>query len=297
MSKLGMDDLDSWTEEELEDDNRRMAADDRCYDGLWLAAGHNGMMASITEFDFERKQMEDYLDEVKDGITGGTINDHFVKLGGVPLEEIGAVLQERELSVASGVLRRMAEGICPTRIRITRLSNQGTDIEEVRSLKQRGNQAFASKKYHDAIEMYDEALFLFPFEMYISPIEEMEEIVTILSNKAECELRLERLDDCCNTATDALLFDGDHEKTRIRRAKAELAKFSNGSSLAHLVQAMNDLKVILEYPAVTTAGANAARKLNKEAAVLLEQERVKYMKEEPGGDFEFKVHFLRSTCW
>lgn len=289
------DDSDS-TEQRLEEDARRMAADDRCYDGLWLAGGHMGMMVGLSSEDFERDQLEEYLEEVSDGDISGTMDDHFIRIEGVPLEQIAAKLRKRNLCIASGVLRRMAEGDFPVRIRITRLSDEGTSMEEILKLKQQGNGAFASGKYQDAIESYKEALFLFPHDMFIAPIDEMKEVVTILSNEAECELRLERPDDVCQTATDALLFDGDHEKTRIRRAKAELAFFLQGKSLAHLVQARFDLQNVIDCH-TTSTGIDKARKLKKEADSLLEKEMIKYREENPTGDFDIKVRFLNSTCW
>mmetsp|Transcript_26053 Transcript_26053/g.38551 ORF Transcript_26053/g.38551 Transcript_26053/m.38551 type:complete len:359 (-) Transcript_26053:297-1373(-) len=275
------------------------------HDGLWLADGHDGMMMSLTEDDFLEEQDAYFLDDQR-ASNGELIHaDEFAQFP--PLEKLEddqfwVSLRSKKLSVATYVVRRLSEGLCPPLIRIQRMEEDG--VNEMLEFKAKGNQAFGSKDYEKAIEFYEDALnnMNIPRTMFIAPEDQMSLVVNILSNKAECELRLHRYNETCHSATDALSLDGGHEKSRIRRAKAELAlgkQKGGGKSVVILVQANVDLEEVLRNDSGigTDAGIKTAQTLLKAANRCLKTAKDSYLQKNPDTDWDLWVRQLRSTCW
>jgi hypothetical protein len=168
--------------------------------------------------------------------------------------------------------------------------------EEILELKRKGNQAFQETKYREAVELYEDALLCFDPNMFVGPISDMNELVTILSNTAECHLRLEQYNDAGSMATDALMLDASHEKTRIRRAKAELALHKEGSFIS-LIQANLDLQEVLDGPNPSAAAIDKANKLLKEVNSELDREEKRMLSKNPNADWAFIVRQMKVTCW
>jgi len=278
------------------------ASIDENHDGSWLADDYNGMMMSLTDDDFLEAEQEDFLEDQLASNGELIYSDEFVKFP--PLEKIEdesfwGSLRSRKLSVSDFVIRRLTEGLCPPLIRIQRMEESA--MNEMLEFKAKGNMAFASKDYVKAIEFYEVALddIEFPRPMFIAPEEQMSEVITILSNKAECELRLHRYDETCQSATAALLFDGGHEKSRIRRAKAELALGKQkGKSAAMLLQATVDLDEVLrnDSGSSTDVGIKTARTLLKDANRYLKIAKDEFQQKNPDADWDFWSMQIRSTC-
>ena len=116
------------------------------------------------------------------------------------------------------------DNLCPPIVRITRVSEK--EMSEMMQTKRKGNDLFVAGKFEEAYETYQDALTCVCNHMfYIAPTDQVAEVVNILSNQAECSLRLHNYDDAAITATDALVLNSDHDKSRIRRAKAELSLY------------------------------------------------------------------------
>ena len=114
----------------------------------------------------------------------------------------------------------------PPIVRISRIEER--EMEGMITKKKKGNEEFKKHNYKKAIECYELAIMLhFPMRLYIAPSSQMADIVSILSNQAECHLRLKEFREAASVATDALQIDGGHGKTLIRRAKAEIALYKS----------------------------------------------------------------------
>ena len=70
--------------------------------------------------------------------------------------------------------------------------------------------------------------------LFVGRIDQISELVTILSNKSECLLRKYQYEEAIKVATDALIFQSDHLKSRIRRAKGlfQLGKYDRFESVS-----------------------------------------------------------------
>ena len=286
--------------------------DDFAYDGMWPWTGFGGMMVNLAEeFVVSHQELsvgdENYNNE-EDYVVMETIN---------PTDETAIVrlqenLDERGLCMADGVLRRLVEGCCPTKIRIIRL-DEDTTMETLMRLKQEGNQHFVEKGYREAIDCYDAALESIPphqrNRLHVAPKHQIAEIVNILSNKAECLLRKGKYEDAAEVATDALIFDAGHEKSRLRRAKASLetGKYdryeatSRGdgtmSGVAYLVQAIYDLNEILDHPESSREAKSSANKVLIEAEKLLAGAKKKVLSKDPDAEFDMTILKIKSRCW
>ena len=284
--------MNSDTQED--DDDRKMAQDDGCWDGMWLADGLYGMMISLDSNDFCDDETEEFLDDQKEFGLQTQEQDEFLTFPLYGDEEAWAqlqtkVLDPRNLHIADGVIRRLCENNCPPRIRIRKLESE--DMEELMKHKKLGNEAFSKKEYEKAIECYDEALLTIS-NLFVAPKEQVNEVVNVLSNQAECYLRLKQYQDAGAAATDALMFNCSHEKSRLRRAKAEMAI----AGVYYLVQAKVDLESILEEKG-SKAGLKQAKEYLEELEELLEMEKKKYEKKKPDSDWNLYIQILRAKCW
>ena len=128
-------------------------------------------------------------------------------------------------------------------------------------------------------------------------------MVNILSSQAECYLQLGEYENAGQLATYALLFDGQHVKSRVRRAKAELAlaRIDEGRAADYLVQAKIDLETVLVDNPNRKASKfleDSPEKLLREVVIpLLDRERRIYYDGYPGGNWELHVKVLEARCW
>eukprot|EP00956_Cyclotella_meneghiniana_P006850 scaffold9209_cov22-Cyclotella_meneghiniana.AAC.2 len=85
------------------------------------------------------------------------------------------------------------------------------------------NQKFMTGMFKEAFDSYKKALDCVAiYDFYVAPL------------------------NAARVATNALILDSDHEKSRIRRAKAELELYRiDPGSLIYLVQAKHDLEEVL----------------------------------------------------
>ena len=199
------------------------------------------------------------------------------------------ILHPRKLVVASGVMHLCAQNSCPPQLRIRQIPPE--EMKELLAKKVSGNEEFAKQNYIEAIEFYNEALdFLEHF--YVAPAEQVEQVVNVLSNKAECHLRLKQYEDAADVATAALLLDNSHDKSRLRRAKAEMAI----AGASYLIQARVDLKEIVEQHH-SIAGVRQAKEFLSELEEILAMEKRTFESQHPEGDWDQYVRMLEATCW
>ena len=305
--------------------------DDFAYDGMWPFTGFGGMMVRLAEEFVESRQElaeanrsrekadeneQQQQQQQQQQQTGE--DDNFVVLTGIDLSDETSIhrlqenLDERGLRMADGVLRRIVEGCCPPKLQITRL-DEDTTMQRMRSLKKEGNQHFVEKGYREAIDCYDFALESIPIDrrdrLCVAPGDQLDEIVAILSNKAECLLRKFRYEEASEVSTEALIFDNGHQKSRLRRARANLEigmydryeATSRGdgtmTGVAYLVQARNDLDEILENPESTPAGRRAARDVVSKVDKLLAGAKKKVLSKDPDAEWDMTVLKMQSRCW
>ena len=219
-------------------------------------------------------------------------------------EDMAQLLACRGLAMASILLRRMGADIAPPYVRIRWLREW--ERKKILECKKKANEARLFRKYEKAIQLYEGALSYFPARMFVAPIPDRDEMVNILSSQAECYLQLEDYENAGQLATYALLFDGQHVKSRVRRAKAELAlaRIDEELSADYLVQAKIDLETILvdgpssSHSSSSTYLEDSPEKLLKEIVLpLLERERIIYYDGYPGGNWELHVKVLEARCW
>jgi tetratricopeptide (TPR) repeat protein len=281
-----------------DDDSAKMARDDRAWDGNWSSAGLSAMFVELQNPYFEEEQWEDFLEEQKE-ISSLRAEEEFINLD-IPGEDEESwarlhmqVLHPRGLVIASLVMRRVAEGICPKRIRIRKMDD--TEFNELMEHKKAGNEAFSKKRYKEAIEKYEEAL-LMADSSFVAPKSQMDQIVTVISNQAECYLRLKKYKDAGQTATDALLLDSGHAKSRMRRAKAELAI----AGASHLLQAQIDLEEIVNNDGdqKSREGIKQAKEYLEQLDEILQMEKTALL-EKHGSDYDWDlyVRMMKSKCW
>jgi hypothetical protein len=103
---------------------------------------------------------------------------------------IAEFLNRRDLHLACGVFHLFLIGTHPSKIRISRMDP--IEMEGLLRHKKLGNEAFAKKDYERAIECYDDALGAVLTDLYVSPKDQVKEVIDVLSNQAECHLRLKQ---------------------------------------------------------------------------------------------------------
>ena len=204
------------------------------------------MMLGLEESEWFLKDYNEFTDFL--------VEEEFVSLAfDVPNEHnillLKQALIDRNLHIADGVLGVSFEDSCPLQIPTDQMEE--SQINQVIENKQRGHELFEKGNYEDAIRFYVEAYMTFAgLDMPIAPKEHVEQIVAIISSHAECQLRLHIYSDAAETATNALIFMGDHEKSQICRAKVGLAigkqKECKRPSEGHyyFVQARKDLEEV-----------------------------------------------------
>lgn len=285
---------DQFSSLQVEDDNDEEESDeaattnDAHFNGCWMILGFNGMVMTLDEI-YSRELSGEDEEKGQECMDFSSPPEYFI-----------ALADSKNLSIADCVIRRYAEGHCPSRIPITRLSER--DMDEISTAKRQGNQAFQEGLYEKAIELYEEALFCVLGPMLISPSDQQKEVVAVLSNTAECHLRLRQYSDAGQIATQALLLDSGHEKSRIRRAKAEIVLAAAGDikkKSHYLVQAWVDIQTILEdrpIPA-SASGVSTALKMKQDVENRLKKAKKRYLAEHPKADWELVVRVDKSTCW
>jgi len=300
----------------------KIGNNDFAYDGMWPFTGYGGMMVRLAE-DFVKSQNDlvesdprDNADE-NDGDDDGD-DQNFVMLNDIDGTDEAAIFRIQEtldhqgLRMADGVLRRLVEGCCPPKLRITRL-NEDTTMTKLLSLKQEGNRHFSEKGYREAIDCYDAALESVPIhqrdKLHVVPKQQLTELVNLLSNKGESLLRKARYEEAAEVCTEALVFDNGHLKSRLRRAKAgleigtydryEATSRGDGTmkGVAYLVQAKNDLDEILEHPECTHEGRDAVKKVLSRVNKRLEAAKHRVIGKNSDTEWDMTVLKIQSRCW
>uniref|UniRef100_A0A7S0Y8F4 Uncharacterized protein n=1 Tax=Pseudo-nitzschia delicatissima TaxID=44447 RepID=A0A7S0Y8F4_9STRA len=310
----------SFDVEPTTDDSKTNALrnNDFAYDGMWSFTGYGGMMVKLAEdFVKSRKELE-AVDPREENNDEEHDNEIAIDLSEIDITDATAIiriqetLDERGLRMADGVLRRILEGCCPPKLKITRLDEEKT-MRRLLNLKQEGNIHFVEKGYREAIDCYDDALESIPSDqrcsLFVAPKHQITEIINILSNKAECLLRKAKYEEAAEAATEALVFDGSHEKSRLRRAKAclEIGMYdryeatSRGdeslTGVAYLVQAKHDVDEILEDPESTPGGQKAAQKVCESVDKLLAGAKKKVLSKDPTTEWDMTILKIQSRCW
>jgi hypothetical protein len=131
--------------------------------------------------------------------------------------------------------------------------------------KKKGNRDFSRGQYKSALDSYLEAeksLGGAVSGFYLVP-HQRAELVQILSNQAECYLRMQKYDDAILQATEALQLDKRHQKSLLRRAKASFYGAERLQVLNSVVaaQATEDLQLIIE---MKSEGVEEAKSLMKD---------------------------------
>ncbi|VEU44859.1 unnamed protein product [Pseudo-nitzschia multistriata] len=287
---------------------------DLAFDGMWSFSGYCGMMVQLAHFFVESKQGRE--ENKGFGENDEDDEDEFLFVGSMDISAEETIircqenLEERNLHMADGVLRRLVEGCCPPKIRITRLDED--TLKKLIDYKVQGNHFFGRHEFREAIDFYDLALSSIPEtqrRLYIAPRNQIQEIVNVLSNKAECLLRKVKYEEAAETATDALIFMADHEKSRIRRAKAglEIGKYDryeatsrgDGSmtGVAFLVQSKYDLEEVLNAPDATLVGRQTAEEILHQVDKLLKGAKKKVLSKDPNPEWDLNVLKIQSRCW
>lgn len=147
-------------------------------------------------------------------------------------------------------------------------------FEEILAYKKMGNDAFQKGDYKRALVFYLQTnkLDVNFMEGCFLVDEQREEKVKILSNQAECFLRLKNYEQAQISAAEALALDKRHEKSLIRRAKATYyGNVLGGDRMEPFAAAMaqKDLEKVIR---IGGDGAKDAQKLLDEINELLEKE-------------------------
>mmetsp|Transcript_7762 Transcript_7762/g.11496 ORF Transcript_7762/g.11496 Transcript_7762/m.11496 type:complete len:366 (-) Transcript_7762:124-1221(-) len=282
-----------------EDDlGRKLAQDDRFWDGSWRADGFMGMFVRFDSEDYLEDQMAMFFEEQEDSSSPLQIEDAFLDIlsGGDVETEVVRLHQGKlipgKLHLASGVSHRIIMGICPPKVRIVKLDTE--DMEMLLKNKALGNQSFSKGKFEEAMEHYEEALLSIVDNLFVAPTDQIKQVVNVLSNQAECHLRLNQDTEAGDAATSALLLDEGHDKSRIRRAKAEL---SIGGT-AYLCQAEVDLEHVIEMQSSETSVENATSLLRRVKSKLKYEKKI-FEQENTNKDWgwDLVMRSYKCRCW
>ena len=115
-------------------------------------------------------------------------------------------------------------------------------LEYMLERKEQGNALFAAGRYNSAMAPYQEARNAALGKSGGPKAKECEaEMVKVVSNTAECYLRLQEYGKCFAYATEALDRDETHSKSRLRKAKALIALGTQSDdAVKDLVQVIKD---------------------------------------------------------
>jgi len=129
------------------------------------------------------------------------------------------------------------------------------DYRRMLACKEKGKRAFHRGQYKTALDCFIKAeelmggdvsgIFLVPFQRA--------DMVTVLSNQAECCLRLKKYEHAIVQTTKALQLDRRHRKSLLRRAKARVSLRDAAASTA-----VDDLQILIDMKG---AGAEEAQEL------------------------------------
>ena len=98
------------------------------------------------------------------------------------------------------------------------------NMQHAFELKERGNAAFQRSQYKEALELYHEAIALFPsLEAQAQQADSATLLTLLKSNAAECALRLGQWQTAIELSEAALLTSPGHPKSAARKRRAELA--------------------------------------------------------------------------
>jgi len=294
------------------------------YDGNWPVDGRPDLTGEGLKI-IQNKVQDDRADEGEaqdfhHADADGNGGDHdeeggfFYLEDYFPLQEkyndMFQLLKCRNLAMASILLRRMKADIAPPYVRIRWLKEW--ERKKILECKKKANEARLFRQYEKALKLYEGALVYFPARMFVAPEPDINEMVGILSSQAECYLQLDDYQNAGQLATYALLFDGQHVRSRVRRAKAELAlaRIHEEHAAEYLVQAKVDLETVaVESSSSDTTKSYKSRssskyledspeKLLQEVVIpLLERERRIYYDGFPGGNWELHMKVLEARCW
>jgi len=131
--------------------------------------------------------------------------------------------------------------------------------------KDKGNRAFSRGQYKSALDCYLQAEKMMGGEVsgiYLVP-NQRAEMVKVLSNQAECYLRMKKYEEAFIQATTALQLDKRHQKSMLRRAKAIIYSSERLNSMV-AAQAAEDLQSIIE---MKSPGSRVAQGLLKKIEV------------------------------
>jgi tetratricopeptide (TPR) repeat protein len=289
-------------------------------DGNWLVNNHflTYELSTVLEFlkqdDGSNKNLVRFEDDTEDCFF--YLEDY------LPLDEKGGELNQvlscRGLALSSILVRCLAVDLAPPYVRIRRLPEETATRNRIFQLKKQANEAFFFRDYDKALQLYDQALGLYPTDFIcgVVPSQDLAELVNILSSQADCYFRMDDFWNVGQMASYALLFDAGHAKSRILRAKAALALarlIDNTEenrepecrrSLRYTVQSKSDLEEVLRSLDTTTTRSiskpdqDTARELLEEVVgPLMERERKFFEHERPDGEWNVWVRAIMATCW
>lgn len=125
------------------------------------------------------------------------------------------------------------------------------DFDQMLTYKEKGNRDFNRCQYNSALENYIIAEQIIGGDvmgLYLVK-EQRAELVNVLSNQAECYLRMKKYTEAIMKSTAAIKLDSRHEKSILRRAKALVYGASDGlcfDPLGPLNIILEDFKKIVE---------------------------------------------------
>mmetsp|Transcript_30514 Transcript_30514/g.50709 ORF Transcript_30514/g.50709 Transcript_30514/m.50709 type:complete len:292 (+) Transcript_30514:83-958(+) len=109
------------------------------------------------------------------------------------------------------------------------------EFKKMMAFKDKGNRSFQRAQYYSALKNYRLAEQLIGGEvmgMYLIASQRAE-LVKVLSNQAECYLRMKKYEDALSKSTAALKLDSRHEKSILRHTKAISHAVASGQSLGY----------------------------------------------------------------
>lgn len=125
-------------------------------------------------------------------------------------------------------------------------------MEQATGLKEKANRDFQRGQYNSALRKYEKAEEIMGGQVmgiYLTASQRTE-LVRILSNQAECYLRLNNSEEALIRATLALQLDGKHVKSILRRSRAILmggkSNGSNKTPAETVSMALKDLQHIID---------------------------------------------------